>query len=683
MKHGKLITWLSAALLGISAAAAFSAGMTAQAAVTPDGKYQYEIISNEVTILKYQGSGSNAEIPDTIADKPVTKIGNGAFKSASISTLTVPPTVKAIGDEAFYKCGNLTAISELKAETVGIDAFYYCTSLKTISLPKAVTVGEGAFSACFNLESISLPKAENIGDSLFAWCRKLKSISLPLVEYLRETVFYDCRALTNVSVPKVQTIDFGAFEDCTSLKSITLPATLTLIEGHAFSGCTALTDLTILGPALLKSDAFKNCSALERVRLSDSSRTDPAGMAFSYCPRLYTVNGVTALQHRIDSNNGEQYPFFHSGVIQAVRNHFCRSNGVAFINDYCTDLCNYIVATETDPWMNDLLKARQLHDWIVRHCQYEDQANGEWNRDTENHAASSVFVSYALNIRGSGIGESVCEGYAQAYTMLLTAAGIESYVVAGSAWFFEGHAWNLIKIGSRYYETDPTWDDTGSTTQYSTDYTYYLKSDAELLSLHNSKLDRALGETYEMDGYRSRHPLLRGYSGNVEQILSGCTVSFQDVNHDGMLDYDFDLNGAASQQNDQLAYNGMLQFSFGVGSTTDQINNRMAEVLYWLHYFRKDYWTYINDSTPTNQTAAAGSTAYFTVTLFGDNLTYRWYCYDTQTNQWVLADAYYGTTFRVLSVNANASTNHKQFMCVVWNKQGYYIYSNAVTLTVV
>ena len=76
MKHGKLVTWLSAALLGISAAAAFSAGMTAQAAVTPDGKYQYEIISNEVTILKYQGSGSNAEIPDTIADKPVTRIGN-------------------------------------------------------------------------------------------------------------------------------------------------------------------------------------------------------------------------------------------------------------------------------------------------------------------------------------------------------------------------------------------------------------------------------------------------------------------------------------------------------------------------------------------------------------------------------------------------------------------------------
>ena len=80
---------------------------------------------------------------------------------------------------------------------------------------------------------------------------------------------------------------------------------------------------------------------------------------------------------------------------------------------------------------------------------------------------------------------------------------------------------------------------------------------------------------------------------------------------------------------------------------------------------------------------STGSTAYFTVTLFGDNLTYRWYCYDTQTNQWVLADTYYGTTFRVLSVNANASTNHKQFMCVVWNKQGYYIYSNAVTLTVV
>ena len=682
MKHGKLITWLSAALLGISAAAAFSAGIPAQAVTSPDGLYEYEIKSNEVTILKYLGSAGTVEIPSSIANKTVTKIGDGAFKNASLKELKVPATVKEIGNEAFYKCGNLTTISELEAETVGTDAFYNCYSLKAISLPKAVTVGEAAFYRCCDLESISIPKAETIGDSLFASCWSLKAISLPRVEYISESVFYDCRALTSVSVPKVQTIEFGAFSQCKSLKSISLPATLTLIEGYAFSDCTALTDLTILGPALLKNDAFKNCSALERVWLSDSSRTDPSGMAFSYCPRLYTVNGVTALLHSTDHNNGEQYPFFHSGVIQAVRNHFCRSNGIAFIDDYCTDLCNYIVATETDPWMNDLLKARQLHDWIVRHCKYEDEANGERKHDKENHVASSVFVSHELNIRGSHIGESVCEGYAQAYTMLLTAAGIESYVVSGSAWILEAHAWNLIKIGNRYYETDPTWDDTESTTQYSTDYTYYLKSDAELLSQHNSKLDRPLGETYELDGYRSRHPLLRVYSGDVEQILAGCTVSFQDVNHDGMMDYDFDLNGYASQQNDQAAYNGMLQFSFGVGSTTAQINNRMAEVLYWLHYLHKDYWTYINDSTPTDQTAAAGSTAYFTVTLFGDDLAYRWYYYDSRTNRWVLASDCYGTTFRVLSVNANSATDHKQFKCVVWNKQGYYIYSNTVTLTV-
>ena len=73
MKHGKLITWLSAALLGISAAAAFSAGIPAQAVISPDGLYEYEIKSNEVTILKYLGSAGTVEIPSSIANKTVTR----------------------------------------------------------------------------------------------------------------------------------------------------------------------------------------------------------------------------------------------------------------------------------------------------------------------------------------------------------------------------------------------------------------------------------------------------------------------------------------------------------------------------------------------------------------------------------------------------------------------------------
>ena len=73
MKHGKLITWLSAALLGISAAAAFSAGIPAQAVTSPDGLYEYEIKSNEVTIERETNSGpseaeENAEMFEGIGE---------------------------------------------------------------------------------------------------------------------------------------------------------------------------------------------------------------------------------------------------------------------------------------------------------------------------------------------------------------------------------------------------------------------------------------------------------------------------------------------------------------------------------------------------------------------------------------------------------------------------------------
>lgn len=684
MKHGKLITWLSAALLGISAAAAFSAGILAQAATSPDGLFEYEIKSNEVTILKYLGNAGTVEIPSSIANKTVTKIGDGAFKNATLNTLKVPATVKAIGDEAFYQCYNLSSISDLKVETIGYRAFYTCIDLTEVSLQQAVSIGNAAFSNCWSLESISLPKAKTIGHSVFSQCSSLKTASLPKIATVSDSAFWGCKSLTGISIPAAQTIERAAFSRCTALKTVSLPESVTSIGDSAFSQCTAMTELTITGPAVIQNQAFDNCSALAKVQLSDSSRTVSSGAAFSGCKNLYTVNGETALLTKTDLS-GRNYPAFHSKAVQAIRNHFCRSNGVGFIDEFCTKLCTYIVETETDKWMNKALKARQLHDWLIRHCQYEDQANGERESDSENHVASSVFVSYALNVRGEGVGESVCEGFAQAYTMLLSTAEIESYVVSGYTSAFAGHGWNIINIDGKYYEVDVAWDDGTETTAFSTNYTYFLKSDAVVREMHEKNQKAVFGNTQEFSGYRARHTLLDKYHGNVKNIIASCTESYQDYNGDGILEYDFDLDGKwlmNDTNDDQNAFNGMLYFVFGSELNMFQINDRLSEVFYWLHYYHKDYWTFVNTSAPVSQSAAPGSSAQFKVTLFGDNLVYRWYCRAAGSSQWVPADAYNGSSTQVLTVPASSGTNDMQFQCVVWNKNGYYIYSAPVTLTV-
>ena len=575
MKHSKLITWLSAAVLGISAAVVCSAEITAKALRTQEGLvYSLHPDTHEIHIDNYNGSSNIVTVPATMANHPgytVTVIGQQTFENTSVVEVNLPNTITEIGLQAF--CG-------------------------------------------------------------------------------------------------------------TRLTSMTLPESITHVDQYAFANCTALKTVKILGPTRLDSNAFLNCTALTDVILSDSSWTNRYYEAFVNCPQLIRVNYRTVLSYQKDSN-GRRYPVLDESVGTAIRNHFSRSINVKFVNDYCEALCHYIVATETDPWMNNALMARQLHDWLVRHCQYEDRLNGESADDSENHVASSVFLSYALNVRGdenNRVGETVCEGYAKAYSMLLAAACIESYRIHSG-----GHEWNLVKIDGKYYQVDVTGDDPtlisgGDNTYgnpYSTTYTYFLKSNADTEKLHKNKYN---SPTKEYDD-EHQHPLLRFYSGDITNKLAQCTVSYPDANSDGILDEDYDLNGTASDNNDWNACNGMLRFSFGA-TNINQINSRMNEVLYHLHEYHKSYWNYIDDSTPRSVTIGAGNTAVFRVTLFGDSLYYQWMYYDTSKEQWININQPTTTSY-TLSIPTTATTYGTVYVrCLVWNKHGTCIYSVPVTLTV-
>ncbi|MBR5405528.1 MAG: leucine-rich repeat protein [Oscillospiraceae bacterium] len=463
MNHSKLIAWLSAAVLGITAAA-FPSDLAAEAATgtgtTASGfKYTYDTETGEATITGYTGSGSALMIPANANGYRVTAIDDFAFWNRHFFTsVYIPGSVREIG----------------------IYAFAY-----------------------------------------------------------------------------------------TNLTSVSIPASVTHVDQGAFADCASLTYAKVSGATELSYRAFGNCPVLSRVQLSANSWSTRGfnWQAFENCPALYTVNGVQALQHGTDSS-GRQYPVLHPSVTTAIRNHFSRSVRVGFVDDYCTELCNYIVATETDPWMNDALKARQLHDWLVRHCEYEDRLNGESLNDNENHVASSVFLSYAINVRGEGIGETVCDGFAKAYTMLLTTAGIESYHVGNA-----GHAWNLVRIGDSYYHADVTWDNHTEGTIYGTMYTNFLKD------CPNSNCQQ---------NHPNDHALLTVYNNDVSGEILNC-VDYPDSNGDGILDNDFDLDGTAGGSDyweDLLACQQLRgQYGYDIN-----INDKLPEVLYRLHQQHHGFW---------------------------------------------------------------------------------------------
>lgn len=133
------------------------------------------------------------------------------------------------------------------------------------------------------------------------------------------------------------------------------------------------------------------------------------------------------------------------------------------INDYSMDeiisMTNELdaviasLADEASVFETDYEKALYVHDAIVNSTEY----------DSEN-AAQYDGVS-PCGIWGTPYGaliqhKSVCQGYAEAYKLVMDKLGIECGLITGTCLDLgEDHAWNYIKLDDNYYWVDLTWDD--------------------------------------------------------------------------------------------------------------------------------------------------------------------------------------------------------------------------------
>jgi hypothetical protein len=296
------------------------------------GDFTYTDDGTSITITDYPTTASGAVvIPETIAGKPVTSIGDYAFyKCSGMTSVTIQSGVTRIGDWAFLGCIGLTQITiPAGVISIGKGAFYSCSGLTGITIPSGVaSVGDDAFSACSNLTSISLPASLiNIGQSAFNGCIKLTVVTIPAtVTSIGVNAFSGCAGLAAIEVSpdnltynsvegvllnrsktrlirypaaasvsymipsSVTVIDDFAFSSCKSLASVTLPAGLTQIGKSAFAYCHNLAGVTFPGGlTTIGDDAFNGCKSLKCV-------TIPAGVtrlgtyAFAFCEALESVS---------------------------------------------------------------------------------------------------------------------------------------------------------------------------------------------------------------------------------------------------------------------------------------------------------------------------------------------------------------------------------------------------------
>ncbi|WP_343749841.1 immunoglobulin-like domain-containing protein, partial [Hathewaya limosa] len=113
-----------------------------------------------------------------------------------------------------------------------------------------------------------------------------------------------------------------------------------------------------------------------------------------------------------------------------------------------------IIGEVIKPGMTDVEKELALHDYVVKHADYNMAGLAKQPSDLEDHNAYGVLV----------LGKGVCESYAKAMHLLLNEVGVECKYATGykrnpNGSKGGGHAWNMVKLDNEWYNLDATWDD--------------------------------------------------------------------------------------------------------------------------------------------------------------------------------------------------------------------------------
>ncbi len=201
----------------------------------------YDITADGVIITGYTGGDVVVVLPDTIEDKPVVALGEGAFAGkGSLKALSIPDTVTSIEPGALEGCHALTTLrtpvclgdgtlyfgSLFGADSYEINAAKVPDTLATLIVTRGETIPAYAFYDC-TIEAISLPATITAIED-FAFYGNENLVYLPLghtaLREVGDRAFTNCAALLSLDIPAtVNSLGFAMMEGCGKLETLTLP----------------------------------------------------------------------------------------------------------------------------------------------------------------------------------------------------------------------------------------------------------------------------------------------------------------------------------------------------------------------------------------------------------------------------------------------------------------------------
>ena len=109
----------------------------------------------------------------------------------------------------------------------------------------------------------------------------------------------------------------------------------------------------------------------------------------------------------------------------------------------------------------DYEKIKAIYDYMCANITYDYD-------NLKNDEYMQKYSAYAALINKT----AVCEGYAVLFYRLALEHGLDARIISGIA-NGGGHAWNIVKLGDKYYNLDSTWD------APRTEYGYFLKGSTD------------------------------------------------------------------------------------------------------------------------------------------------------------------------------------------------------------
>ena len=318
-----------------------------------------------------------------------------------------------------------------------LDAYPYFGSASTI---KNITIK--------NCSETTLP------NGMFYNCKKLQTISLPSnLTKISDNAFYNCSALKSITIPsKVTTIGSLAFYNCKKLYQVIFPKNTSSISDYAFYECNPSL-LTIVAPSGSKAQSYAKKNNF-RTTTTKSLKIDK-GVTKTYVGgklQIIVYNNPSTVKY--STSNKSVATVSSSGIITGKKAGTATIkvtvSGKAYSYKYTvvkrtqSNVLSIIDTYYVKSSMSDYQKIVAADAWLAANVDY-DYTNFLSNTvPMISHTAKGAFEK----------GVAVCDGYAYAFKSIMDHYGIPCICVHN-----RDHMWNEVKLGSKWYFVDTTFDD--------------------------------------------------------------------------------------------------------------------------------------------------------------------------------------------------------------------------------